>query len=167
MKPVKTHQLNDSVPYEYATALLVGPKNKLSNKARKRFRAARARVIETHGQPVHQVGRRDYPLYVIDPEFKRKSGEAKMTAKLAQKSLTQLRNIMHRATTHRRSLQREYERLQSRECPAGANEKNKKIFALKKAQGLQLLNLAADALDLRLEFALLEVQKRVAKAAAL
>jgi len=133
------------MPYEVATSMLTAPGAKLTNRMRKVFRDARSKVFVS--------------------TLEKKPIEAKVTAKMSQKTYLQLQKIYRRAVARRQGLQDRFIRLEAMEPPNAAGKAERTVFEARKQEGLALLNIAAAGQDMVIEAAESALTARAPKGA--
>lgn len=116
------------MPPEVATAFLSTPGAHITNRMRKVYRAARAKVFVS--------------------TLEKKPLEVKLTGSMSHKTHLQLHKILRRARTRRWGLQKRYEVVQAMTPPDGCNEA---AFQRKQKQTLAALDIAAAGEDILIE----------------
>lgn len=108
MKPITPEQ-RDCIPREVATAMLIEPRAKLSNRMRKNCVAAR-QTIFVSSSPIQKAvsGETDFPDGYAWTQSNTRSPEDKTKRRFATATLRQLHNWLRRSIARRVIVQRRY-----------------------------------------------------------
>jgi|SRR5712664_545279 len=115
--PAVTPETIDGMPVEVATAMLTGPKVKLSNRMRKNCAIARQKVFTSEAPLYRDYSQTRREVIEGKSTFKRavahapKSLDTKINARIRRSNLKQLLNLLRRSAIRRLTIQRDYLKL--------------------------------------------------------
>lgn len=149
----------DGMPHEVATSMLTTPKTKLTNRMRKNCLSARCKVFTSETPLLRPDPEKGY--HVASPlKQPPKTLDDKLLAKLSQKNGLQLLNILARAKKRRARIQKQWVKLDDSKPKEGLPEGALKLWEKQKVLGLQLLDAAANRLEVEADTAEAVLAKR-------